>query len=45
MKAAWFEEFGAAKNVLRFGDQPQPQPSDGEVLVRLATSDPIAVNP
>jgi NADPH:quinone reductase-like Zn-dependent oxidoreductase len=42
MKAAWFEEFGAAADVLIVGEQPQPEPAQGEVLVRLMTS---GVNP
>lgn len=42
MKAAWFESFGAAAEVLKIGDQPDPRPGPGEVLVRLATS---GVNP
>ncbi len=42
MRAAWFETFGSARNVLRVGDQETPAPGHGEVLVRLATS---GVNP
>lgn len=42
MKAAWFETFGPARQVLRVGEQPVPVPGTGEVLVRLKTS---AVNP
>jgi len=42
MRAAWFEKFGAATDVLVVGEQPQPQPQPGEVLVRLMTS---GVNP
>ena len=42
MKAAWFEKFGPATDVLIVGEQPTPEPQAGEVLVRLATS---AVNP
>jgi NADPH2:quinone reductase len=42
MKAAWFESFGSAADVLHFGEQQRPQPAAGEVLVRLATS---GVNP
>lgn len=40
MKAVWFDAFGPADEVLQFGDKPAPQPSPGEVLVRLATSSP-----
>lgn len=42
MKAAWFESFGKAAEVLVVGEQPDPVPGPGEVLVRLATS---GVNP
>jgi NADPH:quinone reductase-like Zn-dependent oxidoreductase len=42
MKAAWFEEFGSAADVLILGEQPEPEPGRGEVLVRLATT---GVNP
>ena len=42
MKAAWFESFGAASDVLITGEQEKPVAGDGEVLVRLATS---GVNP
>mgnify|MGYP002725487382 CR=1 FL=1 len=42
MKAAWFEKFGDAKDVLLFGDFETPQPKHGEVLVRLYSS---GINP
>jgi len=42
MRAAWFEEFGQAANVLIVGEQPGAEPRQGEVLVRLMTS---GVNP
>ena len=42
MKAAWIEEFGAARQVLKIGEQEKPTPKTGEVLVRLKTS---SVNP
>jgi NADPH:quinone reductase-like Zn-dependent oxidoreductase len=42
MKAAWFEAFGPARQVIRIGEQPKPAPAPGEVLVRLRAS---AVNP
>ena len=42
MRAAWFEEFGRAADVLRVGEQPRPDPQQDEVLVRLLTS---GVNP
>ncbi|MGB5722687.1 MAG: NADPH:quinone reductase [Woeseiaceae bacterium] len=42
MRAAWFEEFGAASAVLQVGERETPSVQAGEVLVRLASS---AVNP
>jgi len=42
MKAAWFESFGPAQQVIRIGEQPVPRPAPGEVLVRLRSS---GVNP
>jgi NADPH:quinone reductase len=42
MKAAWFEKFGKADEVLVVGEQPTPVAGPGEVLVRLRTS---GVNP
>ena len=42
MKAAWFENFGPAEDVLLIGEQPEPAPGPGEVLVRLSAS---GVNP
>ena len=42
MRAAWFEKFGPATDVLEVGTKPDPAPQAGEVLVRLATS---GVNP
>jgi NADPH:quinone reductase-like Zn-dependent oxidoreductase len=42
MRAAWFEAFGPAREVIIVGQQPRPQPGEGEVLVRLRTS---GVNP
>jgi len=42
MRAAWFEEFGPAADVLGVGEQPRPDPQHGEVLVHLLTS---GVNP
>jgi NADPH2:quinone reductase len=42
MRAAWFEQFGAAANVLKLGELPTPEPGKGEVLVALKTS---GVNP
>lgn len=40
MKAVWFEEFGEAKDVLIFGEQPLPEAEAGEVVVKLVTSSP-----
>lgn len=42
MKAAWFEQFGPAPEVLVLGEQPRPEAGPGQVLVRLHTS---GVNP
>lgn len=42
MLAAWYERNGAAREVLRYGEQPDPLPGRGEVRVRLHAS---AVNP
>lgn len=42
MKAAWYESKGAAREVLRVGERPTPQPAPGEVRVRVHRS---AVNP
>lgn len=42
MRAAYYTRQGAAADVLRVGEQPTPEPGDGEVRVRLRTS---GVNP
>jgi len=42
MKAAWYEKQGAARNVLVVGKMDDPQPSAGEVRIRLAFS---GINP
>ena len=42
MKAVWYEQIGAADDVLTHGNIDDPEVSDGEVLVRLRTS---GVNP
>jgi len=42
MRAAWFESFGPAKDVLRVGEMDTPQAGPGQVLVRMYTS---GVNP
>ncbi len=42
MKAVWFETFGTARESLLAGEQPDPTPQAGEVLVQLSTS---GVNP
>ncbi len=42
MRAAWFEAFGSAEDVLRVGERDTPTPQAGEVLVRLQTS---GINP
>ena len=42
MRAAWFDEFGAAQDVLQIGARDTPAAGPGEVLVRISTS---GVNP
>ncbi len=42
MRAAWFDQFGAAADVIRIGDLDTPEPGAGEVLIRMQRS---AVNP
>ena len=42
MKAAWFDRFGAADEVMQVGDLEEPEVHRGEVCVRLKTS---GVNP
>ena len=42
MRAAWFDKFGSAQEVLQVGDLETPMAGPGEVLVRLHTS---AINP
>ena len=42
MRAAFYESFGAARDVLRVGDFPLPEPGPGEVRVRIHFS---GVNP
>ncbi|GAB4474586.1 MAG: NADPH:quinone reductase [Burkholderiaceae bacterium] len=42
MQAAYYDRTGAAREVLRIGELPTPEPGAGEVRVKLATS---GVNP
>ena len=42
MKAAWFEKFGKADEVLNVGEFDTPEPKDGQVMVRLYSS---GINP
>lgn len=35
MRAAWYDGFGPAAEVLQIGEMPTPDPAPGEVLVRL----------
>ena len=42
MRAAWFESFGPARDVLQVGEIDTPSAGPGEVLVRVHTS---AINP
>lgn len=36
MRAIWYEKFGAAKDVLIFGEKDKPTPAAGEVLVKIS---------
>jgi NADPH2:quinone reductase len=38
MLAGWYEQNGPARDVLQVGEQPDPQPGNGEVRVRLRAS-------
>jgi NADPH:quinone reductase len=42
MKAVWYEQLGAAAEVLQFGDLPEPTPGPGEVRIAVHVS---GVNP
>ncbi|MBF9042801.1 zinc-binding dehydrogenase [Rhodobacterales bacterium HKCCE4037] len=42
MRAAWYEGFGPARQVLNLGEMEDPKPGAGEVLVRLHAS---GINP
>jgi NADPH2:quinone reductase len=42
MLAAWYEKTGPAREVLRYGELPQPEPGRGEIRVRVHAS---GVNP
>ncbi|HCP00832.1 MAG: hypothetical protein CL573_07385 [Alphaproteobacteria bacterium] len=42
MRAAWYAEFGSAKDVFEVGEQNTPTAGDGEVLVRIHAS---GINP
>ena len=42
MRAAWYEAFGAAADVLSLGEMDVPDPAAGEVLVRVHAS---GINP
>jgi NADPH2:quinone reductase len=42
MRAAWYEATGPAREVIRTGEAPRPEPGPGEVLVRVHAS---GVNP
>ena len=42
MRAAWYRDFGPAKDVIETGDMDQPAPDSGEVLVKIACS---GINP
>ena len=42
MQAVWYEAQGAAREVLVFGEMPDPVPADGEVRIRIHAS---GINP
>ena len=42
MRAAWFERYGPARDVLKVGELPTPEPGQGEVRVRVHAS---GINP
>ena len=42
MRAAWYEKQGPARDVLVFGEMPDPRPAAGEVRIRIAAS---GINP
>lgn len=42
MRAAWYEKQGPAREVLTVGEMDEPQPTEGEVRIRLAAS---GINP
>jgi len=42
MRAAWYEKQGPAREVLIFGEMPDPRPAAGEVRIRIAAS---GINP
>lgn len=42
MQAVWYERNGSAREVLRYGEMPDPEPGPGEVRVRVHAS---GVNP
>jgi NADPH2:quinone reductase len=42
MRAAWYEATGPAREVIRIGELPRPEPAAGEVLVRVHAS---GINP
>ena len=37
MQAVWYSKNGEAADVLQFGELPTPEPSAGEVRVKLVT--------
>ena len=43
MFAAWYEKNGAAADVMKTGELPDPEPAPGEVRVRLQAGAPAVV--
>ncbi len=45
MRAAWYERPGPAAEVLQVGEMAEPEPSPGEVRVKVALSGPNFSDP
>ncbi|MCY4582941.1 MAG: NADPH:quinone reductase, partial [Chloroflexi bacterium] len=35
MRAAWYEQYGPARDVFQVGEMADPEPGPGDVLVRV----------